>query len=342
MFYIWQRSYPPPTLPFSTLDQIKTAVDNILSLNRPYYDFGLTGGEPTIHPHIFDIISLLHEALQERLNSITITTNGSRNNDLYEKLLDVAKHTSLKFMISIHTDHVEMDHILDLIEKFSKNTSIQFALMFNPEKREMVRDIYKTLLECRKNFPFTMAVTTLRDGDHIDPRYTEEDLNWQKKTATEFQSVVKSVSGKVPMPKNTRKHWVKVFHEIEDGGERKIIETKNRTLNFKNGLLRFQGMYCVTYATCLHIVSNGFCRGIVCNVDRPLGNIYKEKDIFKKVRDKLIRCVKCPLHTCGCVANDRIPKFASEEDAKKYIEFAQKRQAELFAEYDAAHSIKTI
>ena len=131
--FIYRKGNIPQT-PFSTLEQIKTAVDNIVSLNRPYYDIGLSGGEPTIHPHMFDIVELFHKKLGNRLNSISIVTNGSRNAALYEKLAGIAKYINFLMNVSIHTDHVEMDHILELIEKLSHDVKMHFVLMFNPAR----------------------------------------------------------------------------------------------------------------------------------------------------------------------------------------------------------------
>lgn len=283
---------------------------------------------------------MLHEALGERLNSVSIVTNGSRNAQLYEKLARIAEQINFLMNISIHTDHVEMAHILELIEKLSQDVRMHFVLMYNPVKREFVHEIYETMFEYRKRFPFTMNVVLVRDKNGIDSRYTPEDFAWQKKANTQFAEMEHSLAFEVSFKKQ-KKFPLTVFHEIEENGEQKIITVKNRTLNLNNGLLNFKGMYCVSYANRLAISADGSCKGMVCNLDSSLCNIY-DKDCFKVVRDKLIHAFKCSMSLCGCAANDRIPKFASEEDAKKYVAFAQKRQAELFDEYDATQAIKTI
>ena len=336
--FIYRKGNIPQT-PFSTLEQIKTAVDNIVSLNRPYYDIGLSGGEPTIHPHMFDIVELFHKKLGNRLNSISIVTNGSRNAALYEKLAGIAKYINFLMNVSIHTDHVEMDHILELIEKLSHDVKMHFVLMFNPAKRDMVHEIYETMLDTRKRFPFSMNIVLIRDKG-VDRRYTQEDFIWQKKASTEFAELARKFNFETSF-KKTGSAPLHIFHEIEENGERKIIPLKNRTLNLKNGLLNFRGMHCISYANRMAISADGICRGIVCKFDKPRCNVF-DKDCFKVVRDKLIHSVKCRSSICGCAANDRIPKFASKEDAKKYIEFAKIRQATLFDEYDAAQAVKAI
>lgn len=280
---------------------------------------------------------MLHETLKERLTGVIIITNGSRNEKLYRGLAELAKSIDITMQISIHTDHVDMNHILDIIEKLSANITMSFALMFNPDKREFVHEIYDMMFEARKKYWFGMNVITLRDGDRVDPRYTPEDFAWQKKAVKQFNELVKSVAPNFPPRKKTR-YSNPVIRDVEDNGEIKTMKQGNRTLALADGLLAFKDMYCIAHAALLRIEENGGFRGMVCGDDRKIGNIY-EKDAITKVRDKLIHAVKCTKRNCGCAANDPIPKFASEEDAKKYVEFAQKRQAQLFAEYDAQQAL---
>ena len=330
----------PPPMPFATLTQLKAAVDNIASLNRPWYNVTLSGGEPTLHPHISDLVVMLHENLKERLNWLEIITNGSRNKDFYESIADVSKLAPISLTISIHTDHVDMTHILELIEKLSRNVRIHFSLMFNPAKLEEVYLIYDILFEYRKKFPFLMNVATLRDGDRLDPRYTKEDLIWQEKAIERFKSLVNAISATVPPPKQL-KRVMHIFHDIEDNGERKIIETENRMLNFTNGLIEFNNMHCIAHASVLRIHENGACRGMICNADPCICNVYEENAI-KAVRDKLIHAVKCPLNICGCSGNDHIPKFSSLSEAKRFMQVVADKQDALFKDYDETYSAKTI
>lgn len=338
-FHYGKGKNPPPQLPFSTLEQLKTAVDNIASLNRPWYDITLCGGEPTIHPHIFDIISMLHETLGERLNYVLIITNGSRNESFYRRLADIAKIVDVRMNISIHTDHVEMDHILKLIENLSNDITMNFSLMFNPDKRELVYKIYNTLLEYRKKYWFSLNIILLSDGDHIDLRHTKEDLAWRNEALQKIHALEKDVSLKFP-PRKKIKHGRKLIRDIEENNEVKTIPIVDRRADYAKGFFDFKGMYCVAQASVLRIQENGICRGMVCSDDRNFYNIY-DKNCFKVARDKFIHAVICSQHSCVCSSNDKIPKFASAEEAKKYVKFAQKRQAELFAEYDAAQQGKS-
>lgn len=314
--------------PFTTLEQIQNAVKNIVSLNRPWYNVTFVGGEPTIHPHLFDVIALLHENLQERLNNVVIISNGSRNKNLYENIAKVSKSLSIQLIISIHTDHVEMDHILELIENLSNDVRLTFALMFNPAKREMVKSIYKTLFEYRKNFPFTLNINFIMDKDHIDARHTEEDFAWQRKATADFRDLVNQTDVTFS-PTVTPKHTRNIFCDFENDGNREVVIGMNRAEKLSRGLSVYKDMYCVSNAAMLRIEEDGRCLGMVCWADKILCNIFEENSLFEN-REKLIHAVKCPLQTCGCVSNHCIPKFSSKEEADIFVEIFKEKQLRLF------------
>ena len=335
-----RENAPPRQLPFSTLEQCKTAVKNIVSLNRPWYELGLIGGEPIIHPHATDIISMFYESLGERLDFVVVSTNGSRNDLFYQKVADIGKYVYFRLNISIHTDHVEMAHILDLIKSLTGLVHIKFALMLNPAKREMVHEIYDTLLEYRKKYFFQLEIPLLQDGDRIDPRHTQEDFDWQKKAVAQFNVVAKNAALKSPAVK--RKFVNRLFRDMEVNDKiEHVLVRGSRAVELAQGLRNFKGMYCMAYTYVLRINEDGSFRGMVCGSDPYIGNIFEE-NVFLPIRDKLIHPVKCNYNICACPSNDGIPKFAFEEDAKKFLEFARNRQMELFAEYDAAHPFKKI
>ena len=273
---------------------------------------------------------MLYGTLGEHLNHILLITNGSRNKNLYRVLARLAKFVNISINVSIHTDHVDMAHILELIENLSADIKMHFAIMFNPDKREFVHEIYDMLLEYRKKYWFGMAVTMLRDGARVDPRYISEDFAWNKAANEGIRKLVQSVNLSPPQNKSWR--GMHLFTDTEENGEKKTLTNVDYNLKYSNGLILFRGMYCMAHAALLSVSADGRCRGMVCGDDPIICNIH-EKDSLLAVRDKLIHPVKCKQALCGCSSNYRIPKFASEEEAKKYTEFAQKRQAELFDEY---------
>ena len=309
-------------------------------MNRPLYWVVLGGGEPTTHPHLFDLIEMLHQKLGKRLNNVRIITNGSRNETFYEKLAELSKSLYFIMTISIHTDYVNLSnisHILELIENLSGNVTMDFSLMFNPDKRELVHEIYGIMYEYRKKYRFTMSIFTLRDGDSVDSRYTPEDFAWQKQAIKEFNDLARATADKIPMTKRLGKNWTELWGYIirdveEANGEIKTVRAGNRSVELAAGLYKFRDMYCIASSSVLHIKPDGSCRGMVCSDDPLVYNLY-EKNCFDSIRDKLIHPVKCKHNICGCGVNDKLPKFALEEAAKKFVEFAQGRQSALFDEY---------
>ena len=52
---------------FCTFEQAEIAIKHLASANRPSYQVNLMGGEPTTHPHLAEIITLLCQYLGDRL-----------------------------------------------------------------------------------------------------------------------------------------------------------------------------------------------------------------------------------------------------------------------------------
>lgn len=44
-----------------SVDQIKKLLDQLLEMDRPFHDIRILGGEPTLHPHLHEILDLLYE-----------------------------------------------------------------------------------------------------------------------------------------------------------------------------------------------------------------------------------------------------------------------------------------
>ena len=273
-----EKVSPPTPKPFSTLEQLKTAVNNIASLNRPWYRITLGGGEPTIHPHFFDLLNMLHETLGENLNQVLIITNGSRNIDFYKKVADLAKFIPIKLTVSVHTDHANMEHILKLIENLSNDIELAFNLMFNPDKREEVKLIYDILFESRKMYPFEMNSFLIRQGVRLDSRYTENDLIWQQQANDYFKALEKAIPLSRFQARQFKRpaHVFSYFHDIEDNGVIKTVDNVDRSLKYTNGFFDFNGMYCMAGTNVLGVEEDGRCRGMVCWLTPYLFNLYED------------------------------------------------------------------
>ncbi len=311
--------HPVDKTRFSDLKQIENAVANISKISRGRIMVTLAGGEPTIHPHFLDLLYLLREKLQERLKGILIISNGSNSGEFYEKIADFSKDVNIKQEISIHTEFVKIQHIVELIKMLSRRINLEFPLMFNPEKKELVYDLYDKLLELRKQYPFHIIVQTLRQPpkfDVLDYRYTEEDFLWQREAQERFEEASRTGAENVCRARWESGFPKNFFWDVFDGSERRIVTELDRNKAFQMGYLKFKDMYCVQGSSVLSIGWDGSLRRSHCGVENAVLNIYE--DISSEEMNRAY-VLKCPYENCGCGTNHPIPKFLDEEEALSFV-----------------------
>ena len=305
---------------FSDLNQIKNAVANIEKMNRSSIMITLSGGEPTTHPHLLDCLNLLKEKLNTRLKGILIISNGSAKSEVYEKIASFGNELNIKIEISIHTEFVKVDHIVELIKKISGKVDLEFPLMFNPEKKDLVYDIYNKFVELRADYPFHVIVQTLRQPplfDELDYRYTEEDYLWQRNAQKCFDDVASQGIDNI-----CRHRWESAFPKTffwdvyDKNGNRKIVTELDRNEAFQRGLLEFENMYCIQGSSVLCIGVNGACKKTNCSASSEEFNIFEEVNPDELNKASII---KCPYKNCGCGTNHPIPKFKDREEADAFV-----------------------
>lgn len=313
---------------FSSLEQLKSAVNHIAELNRPYYSFTLTGGEPTIHPHFFDLIKYIHNTLGERVNNVMILSNGSRNEELYSKLADLAKKMNLSMVISIHTDHVNVEHIVDLIKKISGNISVSFNLMFNPAKKDFAKEIFQTLFDLRENYPFRLNLKTCLQPPNFvipDARYTSEDFEWQKGANEKFRKKSKQSSAKY---KSRQKFSYNNFVAFENEGRYAKLIDYDIEDAFQKGMFCFKNMFCMHGTHLLKIVPSGLCAGMICRAARFQYNIFEENPYR---HEDFMSISRCPDEACSCPTNYLIPKFVDFNEAMSFGRIVMAKQNRLMS-----------
>ena len=311
---------------FSTFSQLKNAIDNLYSLNRSSYSIVLSGGEPTIHPHFSDFLNYAHEKIGEKLAGLKIITNGSKLSTISRGIEKTIKYVPVGLIISIHTDHLSIGKIREIIKTYSSLTSVSLSLMFNPQKREYVKEIFDELLSLRDNFPFWLRIATLRQPpkfDIPDTRYTKEDYLWQDAATMAFQDRAKQ-SRVSPIPYKTKFGNITTFWDVIEDGQYSYKKNLQRDIAFKTGLFGFKNMYCAMATNMLSISSKGFCNGARCSIAPLSTHSIFEKNPYDT--PDFVQSIKCSLANCGCGANDQILKFANKDEADDYINLFVKRQ----------------
>ncbi len=128
-----------------SLDEIKYNID-LWCLNQPLENIRFSGGEPTLHKDIVEIISY---AKQKGINRIAISTNGSNKIELYKKLIETGVND---FSISLDACCAEdgdkmaggikgsWNIVVENIEKISKLTYVTVGIVLTPENIDKTID----------------------------------------------------------------------------------------------------------------------------------------------------------------------------------------------------------
>lgn len=317
---------------FTSLPYLKKAVDHIAELNRDTVRFTFSGGEPTTHPDLGELIEYIHQIFGKRLESILVISNGSRNQKLYETLAGNEGIDRVRFNISLHTEFMELDHIVSLVKLLSHKIPLTLNLMFNPLKKDFCRTIHQELCTLRSAYPFMFHVIFLLvrpTFDTLDERYVPQDIEWQKQAMEEFR---KATLNGPEMPYLPQRGYsgAPFWNYADPSCPYKKMEGVDRDIMFADGNFNFKGMYCIHGSSLLCIESDGTVYGaMACPQARRLYNIFQENPYR---HNDFIRTVRCTSPNCGCSANDHLPKFLSCEEAEDFAEMYRFLQVKRMAE----------
>jgi molybdenum cofactor biosynthesis enzyme MoaA len=121
-----------------SLDEMKLVIDSWCDF-APLKNIRFSGGEPTLHKNLVDIIAY---AKMKGIERIAISTNGSNNFELYEKLINAGCND---FSISLDADNEELGDkragnikgswrkVVNNIEKLSKITYVTVGVVLEKE-----------------------------------------------------------------------------------------------------------------------------------------------------------------------------------------------------------------
>ena len=312
---------------FCTLEQAKTAIKHLASANRPSYQVGLLGGEPTTHPQLAEIITLLYQYLGDKLENVSIISNGSFGKKQMETIIREGEKHSIKLTFSVHLESIGIERVVEVVKRMSNHVQLHVHLMFHPELFAKAQIMAEMLCELRKYYPYNFIISMLRTPpkfDKIDPRYTQEHYRWADNAMRKFREV--ALDGA---------KWTKSYPKLmgwEFLVEKKtgdVVETyeKNNPSQLKEltGNV-FTDMTCCAGTNVVQINVDGRVKGMVCGLDRLSCNIFEENPFLK---DNWIHGVLCTKAMCGCDVNYRIPKFKSPVEAQKFIDEKKRLQKKL-------------
>ena len=304
--------------PFTTFEQLRSIADMIISLERSRYLFAFVGGEPTIHPDLENLIKYLHERLGERAE-YSVITNASRSVKYYERLAEACRGAKLGFTCSFHTESAKSEHFSGFIRTLSDKARINIPLMYNPERRDYVREVFSIFYELRREYSFSFNVVLLQnppDFDIDDVRYVEDDFMWEMLANRKIEQL----EALPATPAVQKRHNALFWDMVLDG--RRVFEeyvNPNRNTLLQNGLLNFKGMWCCVGANLLSIYEDGTFGGSDC----LLGTV-QDKTLFDfnpYLDGTLPKPVQCPYENCACPSNYSTPKFMHCGEAEQFLRF---------------------
>lgn len=120
----------------------------------------LTGGEPTLHPALPDLVAWLSRAPRNIL--LTLETNGSREPAYYANIARRMPQKQMRFVISAHPAFAQTLNLSRVIAEIARHGQIAHArLMRDPACPNEFEQLRTDLIGLRKEIPFVLEFTPL-------------------------------------------------------------------------------------------------------------------------------------------------------------------------------------
>lgn len=256
--------------PHTDIETLKSTVDKLVSLGD--VRISLTGGEPTVHPQITELIDYIKHV---GVTWLSITTNGSRKPEWY--INQKADH----WVYSLHFADGDWHRVLSTItsaNRLKHLTPMMVNVMAHHEHMDNVRYAVEKLKQ--NSIPFTIRRIRWTEGDRDlfdDMRYDGKDLEWIKE----------------------QNSTVDANCIIDDDHTQRIHANDVIKLH----LNKFKDWKCYAGIESLMINWDGEVHRATCRVGGNLGNIYT--GTFLQPKDPII----CDRNFCTCAADIPLTKL---------------------------------
>jgi MoaA/NifB/PqqE/SkfB family radical SAM enzyme len=263
---------------FSPHTPIKTllhTIDELAEIGKPIR-LSLTGGEPSVHPNIEELL----EYASQKFDWVNMTTNGTRKPNWYT-LLPV-QH----LVFSVHFDNDHWRRVTDNIIVYTQqidmdesNMLFQINVMAHHEHMDNVKQCVTALDSF--HIPYVVRRIRWTEADNRDwfddMKYNEKDLQWiLDRNATAKANCV-----------------------IDD---KELIHANDI---IKKHMNNFEGWKCNAGIESLMINWDGEVHRATCRVGGSLGNIYE--GTFVAPEESII----CTRKWCTCAADIPLTKVAT-------------------------------
>lgn len=207
------------SIPWVSLERCKQVVDAILDtyskrFGKEIFMFELTGGEPTVYPHIDEFSTYL-----KSLNiQVSLCTNGSRSLRWWDKFgSNFASITN-----SYHAEFTNVEHLVKVCNLLrSKGVNAHSLVLLDPNNFEKVKQDIEYMKEHGTFGVFVRKVYKRNEHSNDSRDYTEEQLEYFKHNSY--------IPAKVAVPIDQdlihQAFWVDEQNKLEETNENFIVGT---------------------------------------------------------------------------------------------------------------------
>lgn len=302
----------------------------ILADRRPYYAFTFTGGEPTLHPHLTDILAYLYRSHTPL--GVVVETNGLRNLDYYKELVEIAPKHTLQLTISAHLEKIALKALCFLIAMTAEHKQhAHVRLILDPNQRKKVRVFYDTLMKLRAVTPFTLDLWLLTRTENpleLDGRYTETDFSWYEDAQKRFDEI--NTTSPLSLPP-LLPPVIPQFRYLTETKDVAWCDQEDTDLE-----LEFKDFYCCLGTNFLRVSSDGTFQGALCCQARPQQPLWKETSHTSQT----LKILQCASSCCVEERNAVLPKFRQKREAEDWVrDFEERRTAQKWEAAPLPHPV---
>lgn len=244
----------------------------------------LSGGEPTIWPHLSEFFNKLDPSYKK-----AIVTNGSRTLRWWKKFIENTEIEQIA--ISVHLEFANIDHIKEVVKIIGPYCRVTCLIMLDENRvqqgRHFAEELAKEDLYCKI---VIKPVTRRHYSNNESQDYDKETLDWMANF---------DYNKDAPIMK-TRDRTTAV-NVVIDGEEKPVFYMYEM---ISKNMHQFTGWKCYAGKHRLVVWHDGNVYGAQCPTAKRnlLGNVANGK------LDKKIEPLICDTQFCSCVPDIRIPK----------------------------------
>ena len=214
------------SIAWAELDRLKEVVDTILDVyskrfNKEIFMFELTGGEPTVYPHIDEFSKFL----KQRGIFVSLCTNGSRSLRWWDEFGE--NFTSITN--SYHAEFTDIEHLTKVCNLLRlKNVNAHSLVLLDPNNFDKVKNDIEYMKANGTFGVFVRKVYKRNEGTMDSRDYTEEQLAYLESNNYIAPKVNVTTIDKLLY----KTFWMKEDSGLEETNENFIVGTPKN--NFKN------------------------------------------------------------------------------------------------------------